>query len=181
MKRPTILLACAVVSLVLPSLGRSQYGDRQSPPPPGGPRPSPDSLAALNDSLMNDVLRAIAGRETAPAESVFKDIKVLKGVPAGRVPRIMSMGFSRSLGVSCFACHTDDKKWEADGKAEKETARLMWKMSKAINDNWLTQSKELEGASVNCFTCHRGHRDPGADMKRGPGGPARPGGGGERH
>ena len=51
------------------------------------------------------ILRSIAGRENQPAESVFKNIKILKGVPAGRLVNIMNMGFGRSLGVSCGFCH----------------------------------------------------------------------------
>ena len=89
--------------------------------PPGGPgsprmpltdsaRRVRDSLnAARRDSASATALRSIAGRETQPAESVFKNIKILKGVPAGRLVNIMNMGFGRSLGVSCGFCHVPGK------------------------------------------------------------------------
>jgi hypothetical protein len=66
---------------------------------------SADSLAARRDSLMNVVLAAIKGKENLPAESVFKNLTVLRGMPAGRIPPIMNIGFGRSLGVSCAHCH----------------------------------------------------------------------------
>src|SRR4051812_32589858 len=61
---------------------------------PGGPRVPlthsarrvRDSVTAVRrDSAAAMVLRSIAGRENQPAESVFKNIKILKGVPAGRL------------------------------------------------------------------------------------------------
>ena len=45
-----------------------------------------DTIAQQRDSLMNAVLATIRGRERAPAESVFEDIQVFKGIPAGEHP-----------------------------------------------------------------------------------------------
>jgi photosynthetic reaction center cytochrome c subunit len=128
-----------------------------------------DSLnAARRDSGAAMVLRSIAGRENQPAESVFKNIKVLKGVPAGRLVNIMNMGFGRSLGVSCGFCHVPGK-WDLDDKQEKNTARIMVTMVGAINREYLSKVPVDSGnppATVNCFTCHRGMPRP-----MGPGGP----------
>ena len=52
--------------------------------------------AARRDSGQAMLLRQIAGRENLPAESVFKNIEVMKGVPAGRLVRIMNAGFGRT-------------------------------------------------------------------------------------
>jgi hypothetical protein len=147
--------------------------------PPGGPggrMPLTDSARRVRDSLnaaRRDsgaamVLRSIAGRENQPAESVFKNIKVLKGVPAGRLVNIMNMGFGRSLGVSCGFCHVPGK-WDLDDKQEKNTARIMVTMVGAINREYLSKVPVDSGnppATVNCFTCHRGMPKP-----MGPGGP----------
>ena len=147
--------------------------------PPGGPggrMPLTDSARRVRDSLnaaRRDsgaamVLRSIAGRENQPAESVFKNIKVLKGVPAGRLVNIMNMGFGRSLGVSCGFCHVPGK-WDLDDKQEKNTARIMVTMVGAINREYLSKVPVDSGnppATVNCFTCHRGMPRP-----MGPGGP----------
>ncbi len=84
------------------------------------------------------ILRSIAGRENQPAESVFKNIKILKGVPAGRLVNIMNLGFGRLLGVSCGFCHVPGK-WDLDDKEEKKTARLMFAMVTTINIDYMSK------------------------------------------
>jgi hypothetical protein len=117
--------------------------------------------AVRRDSASAAILRSIAGRENQPAESVFKNIKILKGIPAGRVPAIMNMGFGRSLGVSCGFCHVPGK-WDLDDKEEKNTARLMFTMVQTINRDYMAKVPNDRGAPpvVNCFTCHRGNAHP---------------------
>ena len=131
-----------------------------------------DSLtSARRDSAAANVLRSIAGRENQPAESVFKNIKILKGVPAGRLVNIMNNGFGRSLGVSCGFCHVVGK-WDLDDKEEKNTARLMFAMVQTINRDYISKvPRDSTGPQpvVNCFTCHRGEPRP-----LGPGGPGGP-------
>src|SRR5213082_1730858 len=105
-----------------------------------------DSLTAVRrDSGAAMVLRSIAGRENQPAESVFKNIKILKGVPAGRLVNIMNMGFGRSLGVSCGFCHVPGK-WDLDDKEEKNTARLMFAMVQTINRDYISKVPVDSGA-----------------------------------
>ena len=151
------------VTLPAPIPGGAQGG-------PGGPRvPLTDSArrvrdsvtAARRDSGAAMVLRSIAGRETQPAESVFKNIKIFKGIPAGRLVNIMNLGFGRSLGVSCGFCHVIDK-WDLDDKEEKSTARLMFAMVQTINKDYISKvpSDRGELPVVNCFTCHRGNPRP---------------------
>jgi hypothetical protein len=136
--------------------------------PPGLATPAPariDSFVAERDSLMNDLLRSIAGRENAPADSVFKNIKSMKGVPAGRLLRIMNVGFGKSLGVSCRHCHVPGH-WADEDKPQKQVARDMMDMSKRINQELLPAIKNLksEHPVVNCTTCHRGSPKPAIDM-----------------
>jgi hypothetical protein len=137
---------------------------------PGGQRvPLTDSARRVRDSLnaaRRDsgsamVLRSIAGRENMPAESVFKNIKVMKGFPAGRLVNIMNMGFGRSLGVSCGFCHVPGK-WDLDDKKEKDTARLMFTMVGAINRDYMAKvpTDRPTPPVVNCMTCHRGMQRP---------------------
>ena len=54
--------------------------------------PAPDSMAASRDRFVRAVLASIAGRENLPADSVFRNIEVLKGVPAGRLVRMRDLG-----------------------------------------------------------------------------------------
>jgi len=154
---------------------RDSSAARPSMPPPGSPGANPpamraamappDSFAAERDSLMNDVLEKIAGRENAPAESVFKNIRLLKGVPAGRLPRIMNFGFGRSLGVRCRHCHVEGH-WDAEDKPQKQIARDMSEMLHTINTELLPKVKNLksEHPTVNCTTCHRGAVKPALNL-----------------
>src|SRR5947208_15569646 len=70
---------------------------------PPGDRPmmpaATDSFAAERDSIAKAVLADIAGKENMPAESVFKNIKIFKKMPAGRLVNVMNMGFGRALGA----------------------------------------------------------------------------------
>ena len=71
--------------------------------------------SSLSDSLEKDrakyvaiVLEKIKGKENLPADSVFKNLKLFKGIPARRLFAIMNIGYSKSLGVSCGHCHNTD-------------------------------------------------------------------------
>jgi photosynthetic reaction center cytochrome c subunit len=91
------------------------------------------------------------------AEDQFKNIKVLKGVPADQI--IPSMQFiTASLGVECEYCHVRGEKgleFEKDEKKTKVTARKMMEMMFAINKD------NFEGhRDVTCYSCHRGAADP---------------------
>lgn len=126
----------------------------------------PDSLQRERDRLMNQVLQSIRGREQLPAESVFKDIRVWRGLPAGRLPRIMNLGWARSLGVGCGHCHVVGE-WERDDSTTKEIARDMHEMVAAINTQLLARVPNLrsERPTVNCTTCHRGQVKPALNLQ----------------
>jgi len=87
------------------------------------------------------------------AEQVYKNIQVLKGVAASRVPAVM-LFFSKCLGVDCTHCHVANE-FEKDDKPAKLTARCMLKMVHKINgDNF------PETQLISCWTCHRGNVKP---------------------
>jgi len=115
------------------------------------------AIAALRES--------IKGREQEPAEKVFKNIQILKGMSARNVLGIMEMGFSRSLGVDCTHCHTPGK-WELEDKTQKQTARDMWAMVQNLNGTELKNIKNLKSPNpmVNCTTCHRGEIKPALNL-----------------
>lgn len=112
-----------------------------------------------------ELTKQIAGKENLPAEQVFKNIQVLKGIPAGRLLRIMELGYSRSLGVNCTHCHVVDQ-WDKDDKPAKPIAREMSKMVQTINNDLLKPIKNLKGPNpiVNCTTCHRGQIKPALNL-----------------
>lgn len=92
-------------------------------------------------------------QQSAPkAEDVYKDIRVLKGVPASDIIPIMEL-MNASMKYKCVDCH-DPKDYAAETKA-KETTRNMVTMQNEIN------AKNFNGRlEVTCITCHRGSEHP---------------------
>jgi hypothetical protein len=132
------------------------------PPPPGG---------GGGGGPVAELKRAIAGKEDQPSEKVFKNIQMLKGVPAGQLVKIMESGFAPALGVRCSYCH-DPKNWASDDKDEKKVAREMMRMSRDINDKYLASIKGLKSdkPAVSCATCHRGEEKPALSVQPAPAG-----------
>ena len=91
-----------------------------------------------------------------PAEKVFKNIQVLKGMPAGDLQGTMSF-IASSLGVDCDYCHEQDKDgtFASDAEPAKLRAREMIRMVRKINE------ENFHGENmVSCFTCHQGGAKP---------------------
>jgi hypothetical protein len=96
--------------------------------------------------------------ETAGQSSQFKNIKVLKDIPADQL--VPSMRFiTAALGVDCDYCHVGDTdghhNFDKDDKRPKQTARQMMEMTRNIN-----QASFGGRNQVNCATCHQGHPEP---------------------
>src|ERR1039457_2776426 len=89
------------------------------------------------------------------AEEQFKNIQVLKGVPADQLFPTMQF-ITASLGVECEFCHVQNA-FEKDDKKPKQTARKMMEMMFAINKDNFEGHRE-----VTCYSCHRGSADPQA-------------------
>ncbi|MEN3334720.1 MAG: photosynthetic reaction center cytochrome c subunit [Blastocatellia bacterium] len=92
-----------------------------------------------------------AGNKEERAEQKYKNIQILKGLPADRLLKIM-FAFKESLGVDCTFCHIKDQ-FEKDDKTEKQMARKMIAIVKDAN-------AKLGAARVSCYTCHRGQQRP---------------------
>ena len=114
---------------------------------------------------LENLRKTIAGQENKPAEEVFKNIQMLKGMPAGRLLRVMELGYARSLGVNCTHCHVADA-WEKEDKLTKQIAREMNAMVSVINNDQLKKIKNLKGPNsiINCTTCHRGQTKPALNL-----------------
>jgi hypothetical protein len=109
-----------------------------------------------------EIEKKIAGQESKPAEEVFKNIQIFKGMPASRVLAIMSIAFNAGLGVDCTHCHTAGE-WEKEDKEAKQTARKMWLMMPKVN----SLIKETIGrGQINCTTCHRGQVKPALNLSK---------------
>jgi len=106
---------------------------------------------------------ALMGGQNAPAnaaapkpkttEEAYKNIQILKGIPADQL--IPAMQFiTYSLGVECSFCHVEEA-LEKDDKKTKQTARKMMQMMFAINRDSFEGKRE-----VTCNSCHRGSAHP---------------------
>jgi hypothetical protein len=126
---------------------------------------TPEAIKQFNDDQVAAISKQIAGKEALPAETVFKNIKILNGVPAGNLLKIMQMGYSRALGVSCAHCHVTGQ-WDKDDKPAKPIARDMSKMAHTIIFDLLKNIDGLKDRNplVNCTTCHRGQVKPALNM-----------------
>jgi len=121
------------------------------------PPNTPQSQSAVNvaerDAAIAEIGKRISGREDEPAEKVFKNIEILKGKKASRLPGMMS-ALTGLLGVNCTYCHVKDK-WDSEEKSTKETARKMFRMIGGINNDYFQGQNK-----VSCWTCHRGDPHP---------------------
>jgi hypothetical protein len=119
-----------------------------------------------------------AGEHHHPPAPTPTNLKVLpKTLTGDQVHEIMHK-WEGDLGSECNTCHVEDpvKKmpngrpalnFADDSKKEKETARLMVKMTADINNNYTSmvessRNKDESAKKVTCGTCHRGHLDPPA-------------------
>ena len=158
----------------LPILASPQYGQTPAPSAlPPAPMPSHEAekqagatearpgVEAPHPNKMRDLIK---GKEDQPAETVFKNIKTLKGVPAGRFLDAME-GFSHALGTNCKKCH-DTENFASDDKKEKNIARDMVRMTQDINEKYIKPMPGMDSDShVGCFTCHHGQSNPNARPK----------------
>jgi hypothetical protein len=108
--------------------------------------------------LLIAVANAQSGNQAANSaskttEQAFKNIRVLKGLPADQL--IPSMQFiTAALGVECGFCHVEGA-FDKDDKETKQTARKMIQMMMVINED------NFDGHRVvTCNTCHRGNSKP---------------------
>jgi photosynthetic reaction center cytochrome c subunit len=124
-------------------------------------RPAKLSLAlatlSLSFAFLSAHAQAPAGGPPKLAEQQFKNIKVLKGIPAEQVFPAMQF-ITASLGVDCEYCHVRDGHqmvFDKDDKKPKLAARKMIEMMNAINKDNFDGKKE-----VTCNSCHRGAAHP---------------------
>jgi photosynthetic reaction center cytochrome c subunit len=94
-----------------------------------------------------------ATSKTRTTDEAYKNVQVLKGLPADQL--IPAMQFiTYSLGVECSFCHVEGA-FEKDDKKPKQTARKMMQMMFAINQENFERKRE-----VTCYSCHHGSSHP---------------------
>jgi hypothetical protein len=112
-------------------------------------------VVALAAGLVGSVSLQAQAPGPQPSEQFFKNIQVMKGLPAHLMQPTMQL-MEIALGVHCVYCHdADNTKRDLDVKPQKQIARRMILMVNEINR---TQFGGRE--VVTCFTCHQGNLKP---------------------
>ena len=112
-------------------------------------------VVALTAGLIGVTSVAAQAPGGQPAEQFFKNVTVLKGMPAHLMQPTMQL-MEIALGVRCVYCHDpDNTKRELDTKPQKAIARRMIQMVADLNRTQFA-GREV----VTCFTCHQGSTRP---------------------
>ncbi len=110
-----------------------------------------DAVAAKPKSRVRQLTAAQASQ---PAEKVYKNIEMMKGMEARHVLGVMD-NFTIALGVSCEFCHAENGDWADDSNKHKKIARGMSKMTQELDAKFFKGEGEL-----SCWTCHGGKKEP---------------------
>jgi hypothetical protein len=126
--------------------------------------PSRDSLAKLRANYVAQVMQKIAGRENQPAEQVFENVQVLKGLTAAELVHKMDKDYGEALSWNCTNCHrfANQGNFASDTSNDKRRARFMQQMQNDINLVTLPKLYPKDTPKVTCATCHRGYNEPPA-------------------
>ena len=77
----------------------------------------------------------IAGSENQPAEQVFKNVQVLKGITAAELVQKMDKDYATAMSWNCTNCHrlAPQGNFASDTSKDKKRARFMQQMQNDIN------------------------------------------------
>lgn len=126
--------------------------------------PSRDSLAKLRAGYVAQVMAQIAGQEDEPAEQVFKNVQVLKGITAAALVQKMDKDYATAMSWNCTNCHrlAPQGNFASDTSNDKKRARFMQQMQNDINLVQLPTLYPKDTPKVSCASCHRGYNEPPA-------------------
>ena len=106
------------------------------------------ALERETTALGSAAVHQVPPSEAKTSEQVYKNIQVLKGLPASELDGVMEF-MSAALGVGCTHCHTNS--WDSDAKSAKLGTRRMILMTRAIN-----KENFSDNPAITCYTCHHG-------------------------
>lgn len=125
-------------------------------------------LAAVLPIILTMSCAAVRPQDAAapPADPGFRNLQVLPN-DITRPELLTTMRrFTQALGVGCDYCHVanppgtePELNFASDAKQEKQTARLMIRMTRRINDGFIARVPDSHTV-VTCWTCHRGEGQP---------------------
>ena len=150
-----------------PATTRAPAGAPNGQPLAGPARrvpPSRDSLVKLRAVYIAQVMAQIAGRENQPAEQVFKNVQVLKGITAAALVEKMDKDYATAMSWNCTNCHrlAPQGNFASDTSNDKKRARFMQQMQNDINLVQLPKLYPKDTPKISCASCHRGYNEPPA-------------------
>jgi Photosynthetic reaction centre cytochrome C subunit len=111
-------------------------------------------------------VRAQKQQQVRADASEFKNLQVLPSNIEHDELIATMRGFARALGTRCEHCHVENPPgskerfaFASDAKKEKNVARTMIRMTRAINTEYLPRV-DAKVQKVACITCHLGHTEP---------------------
>jgi len=138
-----------------------------------------DTLMADREKQIAILKESLKGKETLPADSVFKNIKSLKGKSTEQVLSIMN-GWGHALGVTCKFCH-EVNDWASEKSRNHLRTREMIVMNDLLNRDLLANMKGFrQPVTMGCISCHNEMKEPTHDGPKPQGARPRPEGGGPR-
>jgi hypothetical protein len=145
-----------------PIPGSASANNEPAVVPPRRVPPSRDSTAKLRAVYVAQVMQRIAGHESEPAEQVFKNVQVLKGLTAAQLVHKMDADYGTAMSWNCTNCHrfAPQGDFASDTANNKRRARFMQQMVNDINTNQLPKLYPRDTPQVDCATCHRGYNEP---------------------
>ena len=129
-------------------------------------KPTEVSTKLMRDTLQNDRQKIIAelkmkyaDKLEIPADSVFKNIKYLKGKSVEGVLSVMNT-WGHALGVTCRSCH-EPEDWASEKKRNFLRTREMIELTSSLNKDLLPKMKNFrQPVTMGCISCHNEMKEP---------------------
>lgn len=106
------------------------------------------SACAAMGVMIGSVRVPVVEAQTA---SRLKNIQVMKGMSDREIQETMQ-AWAKQLGVKCAGCHVQGD-FASDDNALKKTARQMYQMVQALNQQEFFKNSERK---ADCYICHKG-------------------------
>ena len=126
-------------------------------------------MSKLPVVLLLSALCFFAAGVYAQIPDTFSNLQVLpKDIEKDNLVQTMK-NFTAALGVRCIHCHVGEEgkplsefDFASDAKETKKTARIMMRMNRTINTEYIAKVDRVENEKVNvrCITCHHGQPVP---------------------
>ncbi len=162
LRRASVSAPAKIVLAVFGIAGVALMASRPTAAQQAGQEPQKPSPVTQGQAPTQPQEQLAASNDTRPADQVYKNVQVLKDLPADQFVRTMK-GYTNALGVRCEFCHVTAPGSEIPGfgafsKDDLETKRTARKMILMVGD--IREKYFGDKQAPTCWTCHRGNKQP---------------------